>query len=106
MSGPTLEEIRLRRAEILRVATEHGAANLRVFGSVARGEADADSDVDFLVDLQPELLGFDYFACRKQLSNELGAILGHSVDVVRLRGPFSPQGEKMAAAIQREAMPL
>jgi len=42
------------REEILRIAAHHGAANVRVFGSVARGEDDAESDVDFLVDMQPE----------------------------------------------------
>ena len=42
-----------RRNEILRLATDHGARNVRVFGSVARGEADAKSDVDFLVDMEP-----------------------------------------------------
>jgi uncharacterized protein len=39
-----------KREEILRLAEKHGATNVRVFGSVARGEANADSDVDFLVD--------------------------------------------------------
>jgi len=38
------------RAEVLRLAEQHGAANVRVFGSVARGEARPDSDIDFLVD--------------------------------------------------------
>ena len=37
--------------EILRIAAQHGAYNIRVFGSVARGEANPDSDVDFLIDL-------------------------------------------------------
>lgn len=46
-----IEELRTRRAEILRLAAEHGASNVRVFGSVARGEADVMSDVDFLVDM-------------------------------------------------------
>lgn len=40
-----------KRPEILRLAAEHGATNVRIFGSVARGEAGPDSDVDFLVDL-------------------------------------------------------
>jgi uncharacterized protein len=39
-----------KREQILRIAEEHGASNLRVFGSVARGEATEDSDVDFLVE--------------------------------------------------------
>jgi predicted nucleotidyltransferase len=47
----TIEELRAtKRSEILRLAARRGAGNLRVFGSVARGESDADSDIDFLVD--------------------------------------------------------
>jgi predicted nucleotidyltransferase len=45
------ELVRDKRADILRVAAAHGASNVRVFGSVARGEAGPDSDVDFLVDV-------------------------------------------------------
>ncbi len=42
-----------KKDEILRIAATHGARNVRVFGSVARGEARPDSDVDFLVDMEP-----------------------------------------------------
>ena len=42
------------REEILRIAAKHGAYNVRVFGSVARGEAGLDSDVDFLVELEAQ----------------------------------------------------
>jgi len=45
------ELLREKREEILRIAAKHGAYNVRVFGSVARGEARADSDVDFLIDV-------------------------------------------------------
>jgi predicted nucleotidyltransferase len=49
----TIEELRnTKRAEILRLAARRGARNLRVFGSVARGENDSNSDIDFLVDLE------------------------------------------------------
>ena len=47
---PGLEELRARREEILVVAARRGASNIRVFGSVARGEAGADSDLDLIVD--------------------------------------------------------
>lgn len=47
----SLEELRLRRDEILWIATRHGARSLRVFGSVAGGEAGASSDLDVLVDM-------------------------------------------------------
>ena len=42
-----------KREDILRIAEKHGASNVRVFGSVARGEAGPDSDVDFLIDVGP-----------------------------------------------------
>ena len=43
-----------KRTEILAVATQHGASNVRVFGSVARGEETAESDIDFLIDYDAE----------------------------------------------------
>ena len=45
------ELLKNKRDEILRIAAKHGAYNVRVFGSVARGEADEDSDIDFLVEM-------------------------------------------------------
>ena len=42
-----------KREEILRIAAKHGARNVRVFGSLARGEADAQSDIDLLVGFEP-----------------------------------------------------
>ncbi len=48
-SPPTLDDLRVRRDEIITLAERYGAYNVRVFGSVARGEASADSDVDLLV---------------------------------------------------------
>jgi predicted nucleotidyltransferase len=47
------ELLQEKREEILRIAARRGAYNVRVFGSVARGEAGPDSDVDFLVELEP-----------------------------------------------------
>ncbi len=47
------EILKDKREEILRIAAKHGALNVRVFGSVVRGEAKEDSDVDFLVDVGP-----------------------------------------------------
>jgi len=49
---PSLELLREKRSEILSICAKHGAKNVRVFGSVARGEADEQSDIDFLVDLE------------------------------------------------------
>lgn len=49
-----LEELKAYREEILAIAKRYHAPNIRVFGSVARGESTKDSDVDFLVDVAPE----------------------------------------------------
>jgi len=55
-----LDELRRqKRDEILRVAARYGAYNVRIFGSVARGEAGPDSDIDFLVDMEPDRSLFD-----------------------------------------------
>ncbi|OBQ18870.1 nucleotidyltransferase family protein [Anabaena sp. AL93] len=65
------------REEILKIATKYGADNLRVFGSVARGEATPDSDIDFLVELKPQSSLFDYIG----LMQDLAALLGRKVDI-------------------------
>lgn len=53
------EIIQDKKEQILALAAKHGASNIRVFGSVANGTADPDSDVDFLVDLEPDRSLFD-----------------------------------------------
>ena len=73
-----VELLRQRRKEILKLASEHGARNVRVFGSAARGEADGDSDIDFLVELEPDRTLFDLGA----LLMDLQDLLGRKVDVV------------------------
>jgi hypothetical protein len=67
-----------KREEILRIAAKHGARNVRVFGSVARGEADAQSDIDLLVEFEPDRSLLDHAA----LWLELQDLLGCKVDVV------------------------
>jgi predicted nucleotidyltransferase len=67
-----------KREEILRIAARHGARNGRVFGSVARGEADAQSDIDLLVEFEPDRSLLDHAA----LWLELQELLGCKVDVV------------------------
>ena len=52
MTTVTAKLLKTKREEILRIATKHGARNVRVFGSVAKGEARQDSDVDFLVEME------------------------------------------------------
>ncbi|MGH9063836.1 MAG: nucleotidyltransferase family protein [Acidimicrobiales bacterium] len=70
--------LRARREEILQIADSHGASNVRVFGSVARGEARAHSDIDLLVTLEAGRTLVDHAA----LWRELEAALGCRVDVV------------------------
>ncbi|MEA2396671.1 MAG: uncharacterized protein QOK25_227 [Thermoleophilaceae bacterium] len=77
----TLERLRSLRQDILAVAAQHGASNVRVFGSVARGDARPDSDVDLLVDLATDQTGFAYFGVLQDLQDGLSQLLGRSVDV-------------------------
>ena len=67
-----------KRGEILRLARQHGARNVRIFGSVARGEAGPDSDVDFLVEMEPGRSLLDMGG----LLMDLREVLGRDVDVV------------------------
>jgi hypothetical protein len=72
------EILRSRRGEILRIAARHGARNVRVFGSVVRGEAGPDSDVDLLVELEPRRSLLDHVALIQNLED----ILSLKVNVV------------------------
>ena len=71
-----------KRQEILAIAAKHGAYNVRVFGSVARGEAGPDSDVDFLIDAGPHRTPF----FPGGLVVDLEALLHLKVDVVTEKG--------------------
>lgn len=71
-----------KREEILRIAARHGVTSIRVFGSVARGDAGPDSDVDFLIEIGPELS--PWFPVR--LIRDLEELLGRRVDVVTGNG--------------------
>lgn len=74
-----LEELlKEKREEILHIAAKHGARNVRVFGSVARGEAGEASDLDLLVEFEPGRSLIDHSA----LVVELEELLGCKVDVV------------------------
>jgi predicted nucleotidyltransferase len=73
------------REEISRIADAHGASNVRVFGSVRRGEADSSSDLDLLVDMSEGRSLLDLVA----LGDELEEALGVEVDVVT-EGSLSP----------------
>lgn len=74
--------LKAHRDEILEIAKHHGATNVRVFGSVARGEAGPDSDVDFLVDLESGRSLLDL----AKLLVDLEHLLNRRVDVVTEQG--------------------
>jgi len=93
--GALLKE---KREDILRIAAKHGARNVRVFGSVVRGEARPDSDVDFLVDMEPGRTLLDMGG----LLMDLRDALGQEVDVVTERGLKTRIRER----VLKEAMPL
>jgi hypothetical protein len=93
-----IEELRVQRAEILRLAARYGATNIRVFGSVARGEADDLSDVDFLVELGKGRSLLDLGGLHEDLKD----LLRHPVDVITERG-LKP---RIRDRVLREAVPL
>ena len=103
---PMLGDLRSKREEILGVAAAHRVTNVRIFGSVARGDAEPKSDVDVLVDLPPDAGGFRAFGLLEDLRRDLEAVVGRPVDVVTLAGPFSREGERMAGRMRREAVDL
>ncbi len=72
------ELLQTKRQEILAIAAKHGAYNVRIFGSVARGEAGPESDVDFLIDAGPETSS--WFPAG--LIIDLEDLIGCEVDVV------------------------
>jgi len=71
-----------KREEILRIAAKRGAYNVRIFGSVVRDDASPSSDVDFLVDLEPERSLLDVGGLVMDLQN----LLGLEVDIVTEKG--------------------
>ena len=94
----TFEQLQARRDELIALASKHKAENLRVFGSVARGEANENSDVDLLVHFQAGASLFDLI----HLIDDTSALINTKVDVVS-DGGLSPY---LAKRILAEARPL
>jgi predicted nucleotidyltransferase len=92
------DALKRHRTEILRLAAHYGATDVRVFGSVARGEADESSDIDLLVRMSPGRSLFDIGG----LLMDLQDLLGRRVDVVTERG-LRP---RMRERVLREAIPV
>jgi predicted nucleotidyltransferase len=88
----TMQGLRRRRAEILGVAQKRRAHRIAVFGSVARGEAGPDSDLDLLVDFEPGASLLDHVG----LFQDLEELLGVGVDVVT-RNALKPRDEHIRA---------
>lgn len=76
-----LSDLLARRGEITRVAARHGARRVAVFGSVARAEDTAESDIDLLVDLDADRSLLDRIALKQELED----LLGRRVDVINRR---------------------
>jgi len=87
-----------KRAAILDIAKRHGARNVRIFGSVARGDYDEKSDLDFLVEMEPGRSLLDHAS----LLLDLERLLGCKVDVVSEKGIKS----RMRERVLKEARPL
>lgn len=94
----TLNDLRKQSEHIKIIAQKHGAGNIRVFGSISRGEEGPDSDIDFLVDFEEDRSLFDLVG----LKLELEELLGHKVDLVTERAMH----HLISAKVKEEAVPL
>lgn len=94
-TAPTHAGLRTMADQIERIVGDHGGCDVRVFGSVARGDARADSDIDLLIEVGPGIGMFELGA----MEDELSVLLGRPVDVVA-----SAHGR--LARISDEAVPL
>jgi predicted nucleotidyltransferase len=92
------ELLKQKHAEILRIAGRYGAHNVRVFGSVARAEADERSDIDFLVEMEPGRSLFDLGG----MQSELESALGCPVDVVTEKALKA----RIRSRVLQEAIPV
>ncbi len=98
LSGPVGRRVRRHRRDLIAAAAAHGVRNLRVFGSVARGEDHTDSDVDLLADLPPglSLFGLGW------VEADLEAILGARVDLI----PAGDLKPGVRARVERDLVAL
>jgi predicted nucleotidyltransferase len=95
---PTLDDLRARRKEILEIAAQYGASNVRVVGSVARHEATPTSDVDLLMTISSRRSVFDLVG----LWLDLKELLGCDVSII----PDSASDERFMQSVLEDAVPL
>ena len=93
-----LDVLEENKAAVSEIAARYGAYNIRVFGSVARGEANAESDIDLLVDMEPDRSLFDL----GMLKEDLEELLGRRVDVLTEEGLY----RFVKSGILKDARPL
>jgi predicted nucleotidyltransferase len=98
MSMDRREQLRRHRETILSIARQHGAFNVRVFGSVARGDATPESDVDLLVKFEPHRSLLDQIKLQQALED----LLGCRVEVISEDGLYW----LLKRRILKEAQPL
>ena len=79
---PTMDVVLQNRDRIVETAARHGAVNVGVFGSVARGDATVESDIDFIVDIIERREGIRYFGQLGDMQREFAEITGYPVDVL------------------------
>jgi predicted nucleotidyltransferase len=96
--APSLEDLRARREEILQLAAKYGASNVRVVGSVARGESGPESDVDFLVTVREGVSIFDLVG----LWLDMKGLLGYEVSLISDETP----DERFLSRIRQDAVAL
>jgi predicted nucleotidyltransferase len=94
----SIEILSDKREAILKLAKQYGATNVRVFGSVARGEAQPESDIDFLMEFDKDSSIFDMVGLWQDLTD----LLQREVDLIA----DHPSGGRIAEIARKEAIPL
>lgn len=96
--APNIDDLRTLRDDILRLAAEYGASNVRVVGSVARGEATTESDVDLLMTFSSARSVFDLVG----LWQDMQELLGCDVSII----PDSASDSTFIQSVAEDAVPL
>jgi predicted nucleotidyltransferase len=96
LEAPSMALVKRHREQILEIATALGVSNIRIFGSVARGDATADSDIDLLVDFDRGHHGLDLFRFERRVEE----LLRHPVEV------GTEVDELIRAKVESQAVPL